>query len=392
MADVKYGVNGVEFPPVEANRLAVQGYEQAGLDFVNYWDQTCLTIPRSIWTPDLVPAAEMFNVDDWLEPWPLMTDAAIATSRIRIGLTAADAIRRPPSVLAQLSLTLDHYAHGRFFMALGAGEVKQCEPYGIPRVRPFAHLEEALQIVRLLWRSREPVDFDGKIWTLRDAIMGAPTFTEGGPELLVAGGPGKALRFAATLADGWVYYAPPTGTAETYADEVTQFRAYAEQAGKDPEPMTRMVMFPVVLGDDEDQVEELTHNAALRWDAAALVPGPQAWERHGRVNPLGADFSYARDLVPMRWSREDALAVVDQVPPEMVRHMKFCGTPEQVAGMVQGYIDAGCTHVMLGDYGSLVNSGDMGQALEGTRRLTDTFEHLRRLNGQPSTMGASRAG
>lgn len=35
-----------------------------------------------------------------------------------------------------------------------------------------------------------------------------------------------------------------------------------------------MQLFAVVLGDDE--VEGLTHNAALRWDSAALVPGPQA--------------------------------------------------------------------------------------------------------------------
>lgn len=372
---------------MEANRLAAQAYERAGLDFMVYWDQTCLSIPRSIWTPDLVPAASMYNIDDWLEPWPLMTAAAIATERIRIGLSASDVVRRPPSLIAQLGLTLDHYAEGRFFLALGAGEMKQGAPYGIARDRPFARLEETLKIVRMFWENRGPVDHDGPIWKMRNAVIGADTFTPGGPELLVAGGPGKALRFSATLADGWVSYAPPTGTAETYADEVAQFRTYATQAGRDPEERTRLVLFAVVLGDTEDEVEELTHNAALRWDAAALVPGPRAWQRYGLTNPLGVDYSYPRDLIPMDWSREDALRIVEQVPYDMVRKMKFCGTPERVARMVQPYIEAGCNHVMLGDYGSLVNSGDMGQAVEGTRRLSETFDHLRRLNGQP-TRGA----
>ena len=85
MRDVKYGLNPVEFPPVAAHRAAVQAYDAAGLDFVTYWDQHCLTIPRSLWTPDLCPAAEAFHIDAWLEPWPILTDAAIHTSNLRLG-------------------------------------------------------------------------------------------------------------------------------------------------------------------------------------------------------------------------------------------------------------------------------------------------------------------
>jgi phthiodiolone/phenolphthiodiolone dimycocerosates ketoreductase len=350
MTEIKYGVNPVQFPPVAGHRVAVKAYEAAGLDFLTYWDQTCLTIPRSLWTPDLCPAAERYHIDSWLEPWPLMTDAALATSKIRIGLSASDVIRRPPSVLAQLGLTLDHYAEGRFFLALGAGEMKQCRPYGIAREKPFGRLEETIKLLRLWWSTEEPVTFDGQFWKLQDAVMGAPSYTEGGPELLVAGGPGKALRFAATLADGWITYTPGTVAAEDYAEEIVQFKRYAEEAGRDPEPMTRLVLFSVVLADSEDQVEELTHNPVLRWDSAAMVPGPHTWERFGQVNPLGENYSYPRDLIPMEWSREDALKIVEQVPPEMVRNMRFCGTPRQVAEMIQPFIEAGCNHVMIGDY------------------------------------------
>ena len=51
MQKVKYGLFGVQFPPMELNAQAAQFYEQAGLDFLAYSDQTCFTIPRSIWTP-----------------------------------------------------------------------------------------------------------------------------------------------------------------------------------------------------------------------------------------------------------------------------------------------------------------------------------------------------
>ena len=42
----------------------------------------------------------------------------------------------------------------------------------------------------------------------------------------------------------------------------------------------------------------------------------------------------------------------------------------------------------IGDYGALVTSGDMGSAVNGARRLAETFDSLRELNGQPVTSAA----
>jgi hypothetical protein len=44
---------------------------------------------------------------------------------------------------------------------------------------------------------------------------------------------------------------------------------------------------------------------------------------------------------------------------------------------------------MIGDYGALVTSGDMGSAVNGAHRLADTFDALRELNGQPVTSAVS---
>lgn len=92
-----------------------------------------------------------------MDVWSLMTSTAMVTNRVRIGLTATDALRRPPAVLAQQALSLDHFAHGRFFLTLGAGEVKQFTPYGLSREKPFTHLQESMKIIRLLWESDGPV-------------------------------------------------------------------------------------------------------------------------------------------------------------------------------------------------------------------------------------------
>lgn len=380
--DIKFGLGGIFMPPPELNAQAVRGYEQAGLDFVAYWDQLCMTFPRSIWTPDIVPAAEVYDIDCYLDAFALMTQAAMETETLEIGLVATDVLRRAPNVLAQSFLTIDHIAKGRSFYTLGAGEIKQFRPYSLPRTKPFAHLEEAIKIIRMLWESKDLVSYDGPIWQLKNAILAFEPYEQKCPPLLVAAGPGRGIQIAGTHADGWITYLPPGGSPEQYAEQVQSVRSHAEEAGRDPDEMSFGAALCCIIAPTEDKVDEATNNLALRWDAAALVPGPDAWGRNGIENPLG-DWSYPRDLVPMDWSREDALRIAEQVQPEHVRKLRFCGTPESVADQLQPYIDAGLDMLLVGNYAELVLSGDWGDALAGENLVADMYDLIRERNGIP---------
>lgn len=382
MGKIKYGAPGLNMPPTDGNEQAVKMWEEAGLDFLVYFDQLNLTIPRSIWTPDLVPAADMWNIDAWLEPWPMMTQAALNSERIEIGIMATDCMRRAPAVLAQLGLTLSHFAKGRFFMVFGAGERKQFEPYGLPREKPFTHLEETLKLVKLFWENDEPVSYEGKIWNLDRAILALKAYEGKRPEMLVAGGAGKAMKFAAQLSDGWVCYAPSAvGTPEMYYDEVQQLRRYAEEAGKDPDSLRIQLAFPAIIGATDAEVEEATNNTALRWDAAAMLANSGTWDRAGLKNPLGENWTYSRDLIPMWWERDDVLKIVDQVPPEAVRASRVTGTPEQCAQQILPYIEAGATDVMIANYRPLIMSGDFSDAVSGPSQVLETVNILRGITG-----------
>jgi phthiodiolone/phenolphthiodiolone dimycocerosates ketoreductase len=379
---IRFGLGGTFMPPIELNAQACQAYEARGLDFVAWWDQMCMTFPRSIWTPDIVPAAAVYDIDCYLDSYILAAQAAMVTDRINLGIVATDCLRRAPGVLAQAFLTLDHLAKGRAFFTLGAGEVKQFAPYSLPRNRPFAHLEEAIKIIRMLWENREIVSYDGPIWQLKNAILAFQGYQDRLPPLLVAGGPGRAIEIAGQYADGWITFLPPSGSADWYAEQVQTVKRHAEQAGRDPDALSFGAALCCVIAPTEDKVDEATRNLALRWDAAALVPGPYAWKRFGVDNPLG-DWSYPRDLIPMDWSREDALAIANRVPPEMVRRMRFAGTPQSVADQLQPYIDAGLNMLLVGNYGELVLSGDWGDALAGQSVVSDCYDIIRARNNQP---------
>jgi phthiodiolone/phenolphthiodiolone dimycocerosates ketoreductase len=385
MRDVKYGMAGHLSHP-DLNRIAVQTYEQAGYDFAIWADQTCLTIPRTIWTPDIVPAAAAMDIDAYMEPWPMVTDAAVNTERLGLGITVCDAIRRTPATYAQLALTLDHYSKGRFFLGMGTGEIRHFTPYGVPRNKPFTHLEESVKITKLLMESDGPVTYDGPIWSLKNAVMTIQPYGDRPPPILVAGG-GRAMKIAGEHADGWITMQPIGGGPERYSEQVAQVRQYAEAAGRDPDALRFYVLCLGVFAETEDEVEELTHHPLLRWDSVALVTDGRLFNSIGIEHPIRPDYNYARDLVAMDWSREDALAIVDQTPPAAVRLSRFCGTPAQVADQLQPYIEAGADWLNIINYTAFVGSGDFGDAAASQDHLMDTVRLLRERNGQPIPAG-----
>jgi phthiodiolone/phenolphthiodiolone dimycocerosates ketoreductase len=254
--------------------------------------------------------------------------------------------------LAQSFLTIDHIAQGRAFFCLGAGEIKQFAPWSLPREKPFAHLEESIKIIRMLSKTQGLVTYDGPIWQLEKAILAFPPYNNKTPPLMVA-------------------------------EQVKVVKTHAERAGRNPDDVMFGSATTCLIAPTEKMVDDATANLALRWDAAALVPGPDAWERSGVKNPLG-DWSYPRDLVPMDWSREDALKIANQVPPEIVRKMRFCGTPQSVADQLQPYIDAGLNMILVGNYAELVQSGDWGDAMAGQSVVTQTYDVIRKRNGMPT--------
>lgn len=353
-SQLKFGTSGILFPPIGFSAQAAKGYEDAGVDYLAYWDQQSLITPRSIWTPDLVPAAEFWNIDTWLEPYPAMTAGALATDTVEF-MTVNDSMRRPPSILAQLGLTMSHVCEGRFFHCLGAGETKQFKPYGLPRSKPFGHLEECLKVVQMFFDSTEPVSYDGPIWKLDDAIVGLHPYDGVPPRLMVAGGPGKAMRFGATLANGWMTYVPCCASPEQYAEQIATFKRMAAESGKDPDELIIMVGLANLIAEDESILDEIASNIAIRWEVAAMWPDGESFRRVlGRDNPLGADWSYPRDLIPMSISREYAISIAEQITPDDVRKARFLGTPQQVADQVAPWIEAGATHVLSYNFAGFV--------------------------------------
>lgn len=380
MSKVKYGLYGAHIPPIATNAQVAQFYEQAGLDFIAYSDQTAFTIPRSIWSPDLVAAAEVVDVDWHFDPFVLMAQAAMVTDKIELGVMACDVLRRSPSVLAQAILGTDHISQGRAHFYLGSGEQKHFRAYGLTRSKPFTHLDDAFRIILKLIENNEPVDYEGKIWNLKSALMTIPPYENKPPKIGLVGG-GKARELAGQIGMGWGTFLPACGDPETVANDIKIVKEQAESAGTNPDDLIFQASFQTVTEHDDAIVQKAIASAPVRWDTAAAIPSTFMWKKIGFENPLGENWAYARDLAPTEWSREEALAICDKVPLDAVRKLKICGTPKEVADRIQPYIEAGINYVWAGNYCALVSSGGLA-AQSSMACLMEVYNHLREMNSQ----------
>jgi phthiodiolone/phenolphthiodiolone dimycocerosates ketoreductase len=327
-----------------------------------------------------VPAAAFVDSDTWMDPFIAMANQGGITPRIKVGLTAVESLRRHPSVLAQSILSVDHMVGGGTFVAIAAGENKQLKPYGVARERIFDHMEDAVQMIKLLIESDGPVSFQGKVWNMNDAIVALRPVNGKPPEIWTAGANPRAKRIAGQYADGWVTFAPGPCSAEQFAQDREDVRRHAIEAGRDPDSLRYACVFMCNITDDADELDALENHPVKRWDAMVLVPTGKKWREWGLEHPLGDDWSYPRDLIPMEVTREQALDLVSRVPREAVQRTHISGTVEEATKQIDAYIDAGCDFVIAANFIGLFESGRFADQGAGGAYMRDVFKRLRQLH------------
>jgi alkanesulfonate monooxygenase SsuD/methylene tetrahydromethanopterin reductase-like flavin-dependent oxidoreductase (luciferase family) len=176
------------------------------------------------------------------DTWTLLTAIAMTTRRVSVFPDVASLPLRPPAVLAKAAATLDLLSGGRLELGLGAGAFWDAiAAMGGPRRSPgesIAALEEAIQVIRLMWSEQPAVRFSGKFYQLAGVRPGPPPAHPIGIWLGVYKPRGLAL--AGRLADGWVPslgYASPDALSEgnRCIDEA------AREAGRDPKTIRRVL-------------------------------------------------------------------------------------------------------------------------------------------------------
>lgn len=342
---LELGVPGQIMPPADAAVRFAQRSEAEGFDAVWWPDHLMGWHPDTMWTPDLTPLAEhQPNPHTYFDPLIMMGVVGAQTERIRVGVVVTDLIRRHPAMAAQAALTLDHVTKGRAIIGLGSGEKLNVTPYGMPFDTPVARLSEGIDIMRLLWGADGPVDFEGRFHTLDRAVLGLSPYGGTPPEIWTAAHGPRMLRLTGAKADGWL---PTKMTAPDYRGALTTIERSAQDAGRDPAGITPGMLGYILMGPDEETVARLTEAPLVR--ALCVLLPSQVFRDLGVTPPLdgGPHGSGFHDFIPTAVERAESLRIIDAIPPEVVRHYAFCGTPKQVAEELAEYRHAGLRHLVM---------------------------------------------
>ena|SRR5579875_2115354 len=152
--------------------------------------------------------------------WSTLGGIAQATETIRVGTgVTCPLIRQHPGLVAQAAATVACMFEGRFFLGVGTGEQLNEHVFGARWPAPderLAMLEEAVTIMRLLWRG-EDTTYRGEHYTIdRAQIFDVP---DDAVPVYVAASQPKAAELAGRIGDGLISTAPDESVVQTFGQD-----------------------------------------------------------------------------------------------------------------------------------------------------------------------------
>jgi phthiodiolone/phenolphthiodiolone dimycocerosates ketoreductase len=367
---ITLGVPGQIMPPADRAISLARRNEADGFDAVWWPDHLMGWHPDSVWTEDLTPLARVQpNPHQYFDPLVMMGVVGSQLERMRVGVVVTDLIRRPPAVLAQTMLTLDHATKGKAILGLGSGERLNITPYGMPFDRPVSRLSEGIDVIRMLWEADGPIDFQGEFNVLERAVLGLGPYGDEPPEIWTAAHGPRMLALTGAKADGWL---PTKGTTDEYAEMLTVIHDAGREAGRDMNRFTPGMLGYVLLGPDEATVERLKEQPLVRMLCVLL--SSSVYLKLGLEPPLSSDSGW-HGFIPTTVPREESLRIIDAIPPRVVDYYAFCGTPEQVAAEISSYHAAGLRHLVMWN---ITAFGDPDLAGFSFKAMNELHELLKR--------------
>jgi F420-dependent oxidoreductase-like protein len=232
------------------------------------------------------------ETEPMLEAYTTLGALAARTRRIKLGTLVTGVTYRNPALLVKQVTTLDTISSGRAILGIGAAwNEDEHRGYGIefPPVRErMDRLNEALQIARLMFSEDRP-SFAGRFYRI-DAALNVPRpIQRGGPPILIGGaGEKRTLRMVAKYADMSHWFG---GSLEELKRKRGILEGYCSEIGRDPSHIFKLIGAPVLLAENEREIEQLRQR--IPPERLAMIGQPSTPEQAAeRLRPyVDAGFS-----------------------------------------------------------------------------------------------------
>jgi alkanesulfonate monooxygenase SsuD/methylene tetrahydromethanopterin reductase-like flavin-dependent oxidoreductase (luciferase family) len=206
----------------------------------------------SVWVGDSLTARPRIDA--------LTTLAAVGarTKRVRLGTAIYLAALRHPLLLAYQLASLDWMTGGRIDFGIGFG--KRSEPsqeheftiLGLDQASRMSRSEEAVHVMRRLWRENDVAYYGAFTRFEHVTIEPKPAQTGGVPVWLASNDVEAGLRRVGRMGDGWMNNIKSPEVYRLCWDKV---RAYAADAGRDPDTIQPACYFTLAAGGRDAIIE-----------------------------------------------------------------------------------------------------------------------------------------
>ncbi|KAB8314841.1 LLM class flavin-dependent oxidoreductase [Tolypothrix campylonemoides VB511288] len=268
--------------------------------------------------------------------------AASVTERLKFLLA-----HRPgfvsPTLAARKLATLDHFTQGRIAVHIITGSSdaeQQRDGDWLDHDTRYRRTDEYLDIIRRVWTSAEPFDYEGEFYRLKNAFSDVKPLQKPYIPIYFGGASGAAVTVGAKHSNVYAFWGEPLAAIKQRIAEVKA----AAPPGK---PLRFSVSLRPILGETEERAWEraryiLSRIRQTRADAGLQLPVGVAARPQAIGSQRLLEFAQESEIHDKRlWTPVAAATGAYGNTTALV------GTPEQVAESLVDYYEAGVTTLLI---------------------------------------------
>lgn len=259
---------------------------------------------------------------DSLELWVSLTYAASHTKRIEFGSCVTPVTFRHPAMTVRMAAQVDDLSDGRLVLGMGAGwQEREHHNFGVPFYNfttRYEMLTDALEITTQLLESDTPVTYQGKHFSLDEAIL-LPRPQRKTTIMIGGKGPKKTLPLTAKYADEWNGVFIPLAD---YRERNALLDDLLRQNGRSPTSLKRSLMTQIIFGKDDAALDARLaargHDRSKISDLIAhglIVGTPSAV-----IDQIGAFVEAGAQRFMLQWVDLDDIDSLEQIARDVLPH------------------------------------------------------------------------
>jgi alkanesulfonate monooxygenase len=257
-----------------------------------------------------------------------------------------------PTLAARTAATFDTLTEGRLWLHIisgGADGEQRRDGDWLGHDERYERTDEYLTILRRVWTSEKPFDFEGRFYHVRKAFSEVRAAQQPHVPLYFGGASEAAVRVGAKHCDVYALFGEPRAAVQKMMDWI---RAEAERY--DRKPRFNVSFRPIIAP---------TESAA--WDKARRIRAHL--ESASQHLPVAMEAEFSRRLLQLA---EEGEVYDERLWTGLVKvsgangnTTALVGTPEQVAQTIVAYYDLGVRGVLIRGFDPLTDAEEFGKEL-----------------------------